>query len=529
MQRLQDIGVPEAIRWGIYALYESVTGRVRAPGGLSDAIESTIGVKQGCPLSPILFGIYIDELLEYVDTYGDAGSSLARVMIPLLLYADDVVLISDFPEGLQRQLDALQRFCADRDLTLNLGKTKVMVFNTTQAWVTRAEHQFTFRGEMVEQVRSYVYLGVTFTGPRFSLKQAADARLDRGFAALGRLERQCAHVQFQEPRTMRVIAGELGAKITDEGHGQEAQGVSVRQFSSPSPNLRTMDGYKEEGSSSQDRQSNPTVHEVGEGSSQAEEGFPHAAFSITGTASPGTLFGGMQSMVPNPMYANIGLHPGFQGTQGQFGVSQGNWGMAGFSIPPVNMAPRHQHVTDQGVQMAPTAVWMSDAFGIVPNCQNSILEWFRAQNRMDGYKEEGSSSQDRQCNPTVHEVGEGSSQAEEGFPHAAFSITGTASPGTLFGGMQSMVPNPMYANIGLHPGFQGTQGQFGVSQGNLGMAGFSIPPVNMAPRHQHVTDQGVQMAPTGAQEVPACQESTSCGNCPKATYKAASRHRTSQL
>ncbi|MCO5591192.1 hypothetical protein L7F22_045173 [Adiantum nelumboides] len=186
----------------------------------------------------------------------------------------------------------------------------------------------------------------------------------------------------------------------------------------PVGNHELMDGYKEEGSSSQDRQSNLTVHEVGEGSSQAEEGFPHAAFSITGTASPGTLFGGMQSMVPNPMYANIGLHPGFQGTQ---------------------------------------AVWMSDALGIVPNCQNSILEWFRAQNRMDGYKEEGSSSQDRQSNLAVHEVGEDSSQAEEGFPHAAFSITGTASPGTLFGGMQSMVPNPMYANIGLHPGFQGTQ------------------------------------------------------------------------
>ncbi|MCO5589452.1 hypothetical protein L7F22_043419 [Adiantum nelumboides] len=150
-KRLLDIGVPEAIRWGIYALYESVTGRVRAAGGLSNAIESTIGVKQGCPLSPTLFGIYIDELSKYVDTYGDAGSSLVGVMIPLLLYADDVVLISDSPEGLQRQLDALQRFCADRDLTVNLGKTKVMVFNTTQAWVTRAEHQFTFRGEMVEQ------------------------------------------------------------------------------------------------------------------------------------------------------------------------------------------------------------------------------------------------------------------------------------------------------------------------------------------------------------------------------------------
>ncbi|MCO5563240.1 hypothetical protein L7F22_016877 [Adiantum nelumboides] len=115
----------------------------------------------------------------------------------------------------------------------------------------------------------------------------------------------------------------------------------------------------------------------------------------------------------------------------------------------------HDRFVDAVTQLGGAeTVWMSDALGIVPNCQNSILEWFRAQNRMDGYKEEGSSSQDRQSTPTVHEVGEGSSQAEEGFPHAAFSITGIASPGTLFGAMQSMVPNPMYANIGFTQDFR---------------------------------------------------------------------------
>ncbi|MCO5565097.1 hypothetical protein L7F22_018768 [Adiantum nelumboides] len=64
--------------------------------------------------------------------------------------------------------------------------------------------------------------------------------------------------------------------------------------------------------------------------------------------------------------------------------------------------------------------------------------------------------------------------------------------------MQDMVPNHLYANIGMQPEFQGTQGQFGVSQGNLGMVGFSIPPVKLTPGHQHVTDQKVQMAPTDA-------------------------------
>ncbi|MCO5549245.1 hypothetical protein L7F22_002712 [Adiantum nelumboides] len=144
-----------------------------------------------------------------------------------------------------------------------------------------------------------------------------------------------------------------------------------------------------------------------------------------------------------------------------------------------------------------------------------------ALSRMDGYREEGSSSQDRPPIPTVHEIGESSGQAEKAL-QIVTAVTmfkqlmenprfmefiqsssmahqvqgGFGMPGTVFRGMQDMVPNPMYANIGLHPGFQGTQGQFGVSQGNLGMAGFSIPPMNMTPRHQHVTGKGVQMAPT---------------------------------
>ena len=73
-----------------------------------------------------------------------------------------------------------------------------MVFNTTQAWVTRSDSDFFLREEKVEYTRSYTYLGVTFTGPRFSLQEAACARLSRGYAALGALERQCANLQFQE-------------------------------------------------------------------------------------------------------------------------------------------------------------------------------------------------------------------------------------------------------------------------------------------------------------------------------------------
>ena len=87
----------------------------------------------------------------------------------------------------------------NKGLSINMDKTEVMVFNTTQAWVTRSEPEFFSGGEKVEYTCSYTYLGVIFTRPRFSLREVACARLSRGYAALGVLEIQCADLQFHEP------------------------------------------------------------------------------------------------------------------------------------------------------------------------------------------------------------------------------------------------------------------------------------------------------------------------------------------
>ena len=94
-------------------------------------------MKQGCPLSPTLFGIYVDEVSDYIERGGDRGSQLAGTWISLLLYADDIVLILDSPEGMQRHLDALHTFVCDSGLSVNLGKTKVMVFTTNRLFPPR--------------------------------------------------------------------------------------------------------------------------------------------------------------------------------------------------------------------------------------------------------------------------------------------------------------------------------------------------------------------------------------------------------
>ena len=85
-----------------------------------------------------------DEVSHYIQRFR-GSARLAGIAIQMLLYVN-IVLISDIPEGLQRHLNALKVFCTNKGLLVNKDKTKVMVFNTTQAWVTRSEPEF-FLGE----------------------------------------------------------------------------------------------------------------------------------------------------------------------------------------------------------------------------------------------------------------------------------------------------------------------------------------------------------------------------------------------
>lgn len=126
---------------------------------LTEPFASNIGVRQGDVLSPNLFKIFINDLPKYLESSID-HVCLNNVKVNCLLYADDVVLLSKSALGLQNNLKLLENFCNDWCIDVNTTKTKVLIFNKTGRLFNE---KFTFRGNFIESIRKYKYLGIIFT------------------------------------------------------------------------------------------------------------------------------------------------------------------------------------------------------------------------------------------------------------------------------------------------------------------------------------------------------------------------------
>ena len=145
------------------SMYSSVQACVRWGALYSEFFYCPGGLKQGCLLSPLLFSFLISEVAEEVRSKGRHGFQFVPGSreIFLLLFADDIVLISSTPVGLQNQLDNLAAASDRLGLKANLDKTKVMIYRKG-GHVSKAERWF-YKGEVLEIVNSYKYLGFILT------------------------------------------------------------------------------------------------------------------------------------------------------------------------------------------------------------------------------------------------------------------------------------------------------------------------------------------------------------------------------
>lgn len=182
-KKLISINVNGNVLRVIRNLYAHAKSCVKNGGEISGFFSSRVGVRQGENLSPLLFALYLNDLVSHLsadydglrdfsvdlDSYLSDNDIQVYYRMYALLYADDTILLAETPEQLQSALDSMYTYCNDNKLCVNEKKTKIIVFSRGKL---RRYPSFYYNGEPLEIVSSFTYLGVTLNyNNRFTVAQ----------------------------------------------------------------------------------------------------------------------------------------------------------------------------------------------------------------------------------------------------------------------------------------------------------------------------------------------------------------------
>ncbi|PIL27056.1 hypothetical protein GSI_10195 [Ganoderma sinense ZZ0214-1] len=154
--KLADAGAQGPLVDWLRLLYANLSYVVRHDGELSESFRALAGILTGDPLSPILWILFVADLR--VPPHPD-DLVLGGIPVSLLLVADDILLASASPQGVQCKLRHVQAFCDANFLSINVVKTVACVFGP----LPRILPTLWLHGQPVRYVDEATYVGVTLS------------------------------------------------------------------------------------------------------------------------------------------------------------------------------------------------------------------------------------------------------------------------------------------------------------------------------------------------------------------------------
>ena len=157
-QVLRNFGIEEGLIQTIQALYNTSSSAVLLNNQIGDYFKTSVGVRQGCLLSPVLFNLFLENIMR--ETLHDFHStiSIGGRTINNLRFADDIDLMGGSNTELQDLTNRLTERAGAYGMEVSTEKSKVMVNSTSNTTA-----QIYMNGQELEVVDSFKYLGSTLT------------------------------------------------------------------------------------------------------------------------------------------------------------------------------------------------------------------------------------------------------------------------------------------------------------------------------------------------------------------------------
>ena len=208
---LAKFGCPPKMITLISALHDGMTATVVANGGESESFESSVGVRQGCVLAPILFNLFVSAITTLVHQNNNinetgvhvnyrldgnlfdlsrlkARTRVSTVTVNELQYADDAAWVSHTAIDLQQTLSAVNAAYSRSGLAVNTSKTEVLV-QRTDGDQPPTDQDFSIDDQTLKQVPKFTYLGSVLSND-CSINDEVTRRIALASNAFGKLSRR---------------------------------------------------------------------------------------------------------------------------------------------------------------------------------------------------------------------------------------------------------------------------------------------------------------------------------------------------
>ncbi|CAM4973194.1 unnamed protein product [Rotaria socialis] len=154
---LKSYGIGNKMITVLQNIYEQAQSAVRIDKETGEWLQTSVGTRQGDPLSPLLFITHLERVMDKAMQM-DSGINISGTLVNNLRFADDIDIIQEDCDMLLEQIERLRAAAGQAGLAMNTEKTKTLVFGDRNI-----EKQMHIAGNQIENVEQFEYLGSLLT------------------------------------------------------------------------------------------------------------------------------------------------------------------------------------------------------------------------------------------------------------------------------------------------------------------------------------------------------------------------------
>ena len=143
----------------IEELYNQATSSVYLEGEIGEWFRTTVGVRQGCLLSPTLFNIFLERIMTDALEDHKASVSIGGRTVSNLRFADDIDGLAGSEIELAELVSRLDQSCSNYGMEISAEKTKIM----SNSHANNLNNDIKVNGTTLEHVNQFTYLGALVT------------------------------------------------------------------------------------------------------------------------------------------------------------------------------------------------------------------------------------------------------------------------------------------------------------------------------------------------------------------------------